>query len=267
VPGPSNCYASLRACHTLSANSFGFIGAPLNISDESSPRVSFAANRRRAVFCDRPNRFVARVRVAGRLARAHVADPGRLRELLVPGAELIVDPATPPRRTEFTVRAVRAGDTWVGIDSRVPNRLTGLALARRYFHFLPDYQSFRPEVVYDGGRVDFALATAAGPLFLEVKGCTLVIDGRGHFPDAPTERGRRHLRHLIERAATGLPSALLFVAGRDDLAAVGANRDTDLEFAALLDEAADTGVLLAAHSCLVDESGIQLARRLPVLTG
>jgi sugar fermentation stimulation protein A len=204
--------------------------------------------------------------VAGRLVRAHVADPGRLCELLVPGAELIVDPATRPRRTEFTVRAVRTGATWVGIDSRVPNRLTGLGLARRYFDFLPDYQSFRPEVTYPGGRVDFCLDTDAGPLFLEVKGCTLVIDGRGRFPDAPTERGRRHLRHLIDRAATGLPSALLLVAGRNDLEAVAANHETDPEFAALLNEAAATGVLLAAHSCQVDESGIRLARCLPVIT-
>ena len=222
------------------------MGAPLNIPDESNPRVSFAADRRRAVFHDRPNRFVATIRVAGRQARAHVADPGR---------------------TEFTVRAVRTGDTWVGIDSRVPNRLTGLALARHYFDFLPDYQSFRAEVTYPGGRVDFTLTTVPGPLFLEVKGCTLVIDGRGRFPDAPTERGRRHLRHLIDRAATGLPSALLFVAGRDDLEAVGANHETDPEFAALLDEAAATGVLLAAYSCRVDESGIRLARPLPVIAG
>ena len=240
---------------------------PGHRAGRTEPGIAFARDSRRAIFHDRPNRFVAVIRVDGGLARAHVADPGRLTELLLPGAELIVDPAPRPRKTDFTVRAVRSGDTWVGIDSRVPNRLTGLALESRYFGFLPEYRGFRPEVTYPGGRVDFMLETDRGPLFLEVKGCTLVVAGVGAFPDAPTARGRRHLRHLIERARTGLPAALLFVAGRDDLQAVRANHETDPEFADLFDEAASTGVLLAGYSCRASESGIRLARPLPVIAG
>lgn len=193
-----------------------------------------------------------------------MADPGRLEELLVPGAALIVEPAALPRKTDFTVRAVKYGSVWVGIDSRVPNALTRLALESHFFHFLPPYRSFRPEVNYPGGRVDFALETAAGQLFLEVKGCTLVEDGHGLFPDAPTTRGQRHLRHLIQRAAAGLPAALLFVAGRHDLQSVGPNDRTDPEFARLLREASAKGVILAAYSSRIDETGVSLAHPLSV---
>ena len=261
--------ASLRSCQNRYVIKFGHSSPLLNrhpgeLPTGPPPASPFPAGIRRARFVARPNRFVAIILLDGRRARAHVADPGRLRELLIPGAELIVEPAPRPRKTEFTVRAVRHGSIWVGIDSRVPNALTRLALQRSFFPFLPPYQSFTPEVSYPSGRVDFVLDTATGPLVLEIKGCTLVEAGHGLFPDAPTARGRRHLQHLIQRAAAGLPAALLFIAGRDDLQSVGPNPRTDPEFAALLRQASGAGVILAAYSSRVDETGVRLAAPLTV---
>lgn len=266
---PSGDDASLRSCQTLCTFKFGDSRPLLNRrSDQNSlgapPAIPYPAGIRLAGFIERPNRFVAIISVDGRRARAHVADPGRLLELLMPGVELLVEPALVPRSTEFTVRAVRHNSIWVGIDSRVPNALTRLALEQRFFQFLPPYESFRPEVSYPGGRVDFVLETDRGQLYLEVKGCSLVEAGHGLFPDAPTTRGRRHLQHLIDRALSGLPAALLFIAGRDDLDSVGPNRRTDPEFADLLRKAADVGVILAAYSCRIDETGVRLSRPLSV---
>ena len=215
-------------------------------------------------FVERPNRFLVRFERGDNLHHAHLADPGRLTELLTPGARLLMSPAEGRRKTAFTVELVRAQGRWIVINSMMPNRLVAAGLTDGSFDDLPAFDGFRREPRYEGGRCDFLLRTPERPFWLEVKGCSLVEDRVGLFPDAPTERGRRHLRHLIEVIRDGQGAGVLFMVGRDDADSLRPNSKTDPEFAALLGEAASNGVAVMAYRCRPDPQAVCLDRKIPV---
>ena len=208
----------------------------------------------RAVFIDRPNRFVARVERDGAVEIVHVKNTGRMRELLLPGARVWLTPGTnPERKTKYDLIAVELpdGDT-VNIDSQAPNAaaLEWLS-AQAYDRIVPEYR-------YGGSRIDFYAEKAGERFLMEVKGCTLKIGGVGYFPDAPTDRGVKHLRELMRAKAEGYRAAAAFVIQMNGVAEVRANRSTHPEFADALEEARAAGVAILMLPCRVSPDGITI---------
>ncbi len=216
----------------------------------------------RGVFRSRPNRFIAICEIDGTAQRVHVKNTGRLRELLLPGAEVLLSRADGPgRRTAYDLRCVRSesGD-WVCIDSQLPN-----ALAADYLpQLLPELEWLRAEQRYGESRFDFAFGTAAGPGFAEVKGVTLLREGAALFPDAPTERGVRHLRELTAARQMGYQALVLFVIQRKGARCLQPNAETHAEFAVALQEAAAAGVRICAVDCRVDAWGTVCDAPVPI---
>lgn len=213
----------------------------------------------KAAFLDRPNRFVAHVELDGRVETVHVKNTGRCRELLVPGAEVwLTEPGTPGRKTRYDLIAVRKGSgLLVNVDSQAPNAVAGEWLAGLGFdRIIPEYR-------YGESRLDFFLERAhpggVEACLVEVKGCTLERGGVGWFPDAPTERGVRHLHTLRQAAGGGFRAALLFVIQMDGVGEVRANVQTHPEFGAELEaaQAAGTGVLYLP--CHVEPDSLTVA--------
>lgn len=249
-------------------------------------RVSLDGLLAPARFVERPNRFLVRCRLeegtgqeAGRLVEAHLPDPGRLNELLVPDARLRLRPAaSPSRKTDWTAVLVErpGGGGWVSVDTTLPNRLVLRALEEGGLPELGAWELDSAEVTLGSSRFDFVLsrrdasadsvpAGAPDRLVLEVKSVTLVEEGLGLFPDAVTARGARHVTELGELAASGeWEAAVLFLVQRADAGAVMAAPSIDPDFAAALEEARERGVRVLARRCLVDGEGVRLGARIPV---
>ena len=207
----------------------------------------------KAVFIDRPNRFIAHVEIDGRENTVHVKNTGRCRELLIPGAEVwLAGSDKPARKTAYDLIAVRKSNgLLVNIDSQAPN-----AVAREWL----DAQGFdliRPEFRYGQSRLDFMMERGDERFLMEVKGCTLERDGIGYFPDAPTLRGAKHLRELAK--AEGYQAVLLFVIQMDGVTEVRGNRDTDPAFCQALEEAKEAGVKVIFLPCHVEPDRLSFA--------
>ena len=206
-----------------------------------------------AAFIDRPNRFIAHVELGGRRETVHVKNTGRCRELLLPGAEVwLAGSENPARKTAWDLIAVRKGNgLLVNIDSQAPN-----AVAREWL----DTQGFdlvRPEFRYGQSRLDFMMERGNERFLMEVKGCTLERDGIGYFPDAPTERGAKHLRELAE--AEGYTPVLMFVIQMDGITEVRGNRETDPAFCDALEHAEKAGVAVKFLPCHVEPDRLTFA--------
>lgn len=218
------------------------------------------------IFVERENRFVARVERAGRLERAHIATSGRLWELLTPGARLLLEKtASQGRITPLSLRAAYHNGVWVSVDAQIPNKLLAKALRERVLSPFAGAFYIKSEPAYEAGRFDFLLEEDGQPVYIEVKSVTLAENGVALFPDAPTERGRRHLEHLARLAGEGCRTAVIFVAQRQDTAAFAPNARTDPAFALALRNAVRNGVEAYAYNCLTEKRGITLGSRLPVM--
>lgn len=215
-------------------------------------------------FVDRPNRFVAHVETAEGLQTVHVKNTGRCRELLVPGAVVYLERGTnPARRTAFDLIAVEKGERLINMDAQAPNRVFGEWV--RGGGFLPGITAVRPEFSYGESRLDFCLETAEGLHLVEVKGVTLEEGGAARFPDAPTERGVKHIRELRRAAEAGLGATLFFVVQMENILSVAPNDETHPAFGAALREAAARGVRVCAWDCAVTPESIAIRRPVPVL--
>ncbi len=213
-------------------------------------------NITKAIFLNRPNRFIAEVEVAGRKETVHVKNTGRCRELLIPGSEVwLTAPGTPGRKTQYDLVAVRKSNgVLFNIDSQAPNKVVREWLERQ------DYETLIPERTYGDSRIDFYMERGGERYLMEVKGCTLEIDGIGYFPDAPTERGVKHIRELIRAVGDGYHASLAFVIQMDSVSEVRANKDMHPEFALALDEAVAAGVDVLFLQCHVDPDRIEIIR-------
>ena len=227
-------------------------------------------NITRAVFLKRPNRFIAEVRIGddSKVETVHVKNTGRCRELLVPGCEVwLTLPGTPGRKTKYDLIAVRKNSgLLVNMDSQAPNKVIREWLERQ------DYDLIKPEYTYGDSRVDFYMERQsersqeevqnkecqAERHLMEVKGCTLEIDGIGYFPDAPTVRGVKHIHELIRAKEEGYEAALAFVIQMDGITEVRPNAKTHPEFASAIQAAKSAGVKILELPCHVEPDGIEI---------
>lgn len=209
-------------------------------------------NITRAVFLKRPNRFIAEVDIDGHPETVHVKNTGRCRELLVPGCEVwLTAPGTPGRKTKYDLVAVRKDNGILfNIDSQAPNKVVKEWLDSR------DYDAVKPEYTFGDSRIDFFMERGTDKILMEVKGCTLEIDGVGYFPDAPTERGVKHIRELIKAKEAGYRAILAFVIQMDGVAEVRPNVDTHPEFGTALAEAKSAGVEVLFLKCHVEPDSL-----------
>ena len=212
-------------------------------------------------FLSRPNRFIAKVEIDGQEETVHVKNTGRCRELLPFGAEVFCryDP-NPMRKTHYDLITVRKGDRLINMDSQAPN-----AAAKEWLLAggLGEIQNLKAETFHGDSRFDFSFDKDGKRCFLEVKGVTLENDGICAFPDAPTERGAKHLRGLTELAQSGYGAYVLFVIQMADVKYLHPNDVTDPAFGAALRQAASAGVQVLAVDCAVTEDTMKI--RLPVL--
>ncbi len=220
----------------------------------------------RGTFVSRPNRFIARVEIEGTERTVHVKNTGRCRELLVPGAAVLLercrDYVQAGRKTEYSLVAVYKGKLLINMDSQAPNQAAEEWLRKGG---LGKAGNIRREVTYGSSRFDLAFTMGERPAFMEVKGVTLEQDGVVLFPDAPTQRGVKHLRELSEAAGQGYLAYLLFVIQMKGVTHFAPNRETHAEFADVLRKVSEEGVRILAYDCLVREDGFEIDEPVPVV--
>ena len=204
------------------------------------------------IFIDRPNRFIAHVETGGKRETVHVKNTGRCRELLLPGAKVwLTEPGTPGRKTRYDLIAVQKDNGMLfNIDSQAPNRVVKEWLEKQ------DFDLIYPEYSYGSSRIDFYMERDEKRYLMEVKGCTLEIGGIGFFPDAPTERGVKHLRELGRAAAEGIHAIAAFVIQMDGVTEVRPNIVTHPEFGEALREAELAGVSILPLPCHVEPDSL-----------
>ncbi len=238
------------------------------------PSVSTGGPLVEGRFESRPNRFLvmARIPPRGEVVEVHLPDPGRLRELLLPGAPLWLRPvpAESSRRTRWTAVLVQApdGGELVSLDTGLPNRLVGRALEAGLLPEFAGWTLARREVPLGRSRIDFLLEDQGETLALEVKSVTLLEEGVARFPDAVTERGARHVDELRRYVETGRGrAAVLFLLQRASGSVIEAAEGIDPRFAKALARAAESGVQVMGRRCGVTVEGVALGGTVPVRTG
>lgn len=217
-------------------------------------------------FLKRPNRFIAHIDINGEEIICHVPNTGRLRELLIPGASVLLSHhPSPLRKTQYELRMVKKNGNWISIDSQLPNSLAQEAIANEVIDELAEYSSIRREVVYQNSRFDLQLTGADLPhCFVEVKGVTLERDGWSYFPDAPTDRGRKHIEELIHAVHNGYRAVLLFIIQIEIAEGFSPNHITDPKFSELVNAAFQAGVEILAYRCEVSTEAITVTQKVPV---
>ncbi len=212
------------------------------------------AKVKKGIFEDRPNRFIAHVWVDGILETVHVKNTGRCKELLIKGVEVILEVSdNPNRKTKYDLVCVYKQNLgWVNIDSQAPNKVVAEWLQTQ------DYSFVKPEYRYGDSRIDFYMEKDEKKYLMEVKGCTLEINGIGYFPDAPTERGVKHLRELTKAVNAGFHPIVAFVIQMEGITEVRANIDTHPAFSEALEEAKRTGVKVLGLCSRVTEDMLEI---------
>jgi sugar fermentation stimulation protein A len=242
------------------------------LPQEAAIHIPFPGPLREAGFIARPNRFLLHCALEPcepdtLPVPVHLADPGRLKELLLPGQRVWLRPApSPTRKTAWSAVLVETpdGEGLVSVDTTMPNRLIHRALEADALDEFAGWAMERAEWTHGRSRIDFLLARDVRKLALEVKSVTLVEDGVALFPDAITARGARHVRELADLARQDhWEAAILFVLQRDDAHRVEAARSIDPAFADALAEAKDAGVQVLARRCRVTLQGLELAAPVP----
>ena len=239
-------------------------------------------------FIDRPNRFIAYVDVNGTVETVHVKNTGRCKELLVPGAAVRLEVSdNPKRKTKYDLVMVckrelvgarplhladarplghlkdplglsllrKRGPGWVNMDSQAPNKVVAEWLAAG------DYDLVKPEYTYGKSRIDFYMEKGSEKYLLEVKGCTLEVDGIGYFPDAPTERGIKHLHELEQAQQAGYRCAVAFVIQMEGVTEVRPNIGTQPEFGTALEQAKAAGVRVLFLLCRVGRDSLEIVEQ------
>ena len=206
-----------------------------------------------AKFIDRPNRFIAHVDLNGIVETVHVKNTGRCKELLIKGVTVILEESdNESRKTKYDLIAVyKENFGLINIDSQAPNKVAKEWLESK------DYTYIKPEYTYGNSRIDFCMEKDDSKYLMEVKGCTLERDGIGYFPDAPTERGVKHIYELIKAKEDGYEVSLAFVIQMEGVNEVLPNIETHPEFGVAIDDAKKAGVNIVFIKCRVYENRLE----------
>lgn len=215
-------------------------------------------------FISRPNRFIAIVEIDGAEHTCHVKNTGRCRELLVPGASVFLEEASNPnRKTKYDLISVYKNRNLINIDSQAPNRVFNEWLNEK--NLFNKIKLIKPETKYGNSRFDFYIEADGKKIFVETKGVTLEEDGIAMFPDAPTERGRKHLNELSDSVKNGYDAYVAFIIQMSGVKLFKPNIKTDLNFADDLKKASESGVKIIALDCMVTENSLKINDYIPVL--
>ena len=212
-------------------------------------------------FISRPNRFIAHVSIEGKVQVCHVKNTGRCRELLIEGATVYLQKSSNPnRKTQYDLIAVQKGDLLINMDSAAPNKAAAEYLRKQF----GSDAMIKPEKTYGDSRIDFYVETAAEKWLIEVKGVTLEEQGRALFPDAPTERGVKHINELIKATAEGFKTCILFIIQMKGITSFSPNDATHPEFGAALRCATKHGVQIKAIDCIVTPDTMIPDKEIPI---
>jgi len=212
-------------------------------------------NIRRGIFISRPNRFIAHIEIAGKTEICHVKNTGRCKELLIPGATVMVQEfSSGKRKTKYDLIAVYKGNLLINMDSQVPNKV--FAEWAEKSGLFGNITRIRPECKYKNSRFDFLIEAESGKAFVEVKGVTLEDEGVAMFPDAPTERGVKHVTELCGSIDEGYGACIVFIIQMKGPKYFTPNYETHAEFGRALKAAKGKGVKLFALDCVVTEDSI-----------
>ncbi len=220
-----------------------------------------------AVFIERPNRFITIIEIGGEKHKSHLPDPGRLKELLIPGASLLVRPApeNKERSTAFTTIMVNLNGQWISLVSTLPNQFVKYSFQKNRIPIFQKYKLVRPEVTIRNHRFDFLLSNKSGKnFFLEVKSVTFVEDGIAKFPDAVTTRGMNHAKTLTDLVKEGEFAGILFVCQRPDATLFEPMWDRDPMFSNVLFNAYKMGVKVWCITLNVSQTEISFNKEIPV---
>ena len=230
--------------------------------------MKFDKNIFEGTFISRPNRFNAKVLLNNEEIVVHVPNTGRCREILKEGTKIFLrEELNQNRKTKYDLIAAMKGDILINIDSQVPNKVVNEALENKKIEILHKYGKVNREKTFGKSRFDFKLSTENEEevYYLEVKGVTLEDQGHCRFPDAPTERGAKHILELIEAKKQGYGAGILFLIQLDNVKTFSPNDTTDPEFSNALRLAKDNGVDIMAYNCIVERDSIELNKAVEII--
>lgn len=229
--------------------------------------IDFTGKIIKGRFLERLNRFLAYGQIKEEKLLMHIPNTGRMRELLIKGAEILCKKSeNPNRKTVYSIIAVNTSLGWMAIDSSLPNKLVAQALKLGIISDFNNNYFIKPEIEYKNSRFDIGLTNSRCQWLIEVKCCTHVKEGVGRFPDAPTVRGTRHMNELRDAVQSGLFNcALFFVVQCSYAHSFSPNDDTDPKFGKALRQAYESGVKIYAFNCKISEKSINLWTSIPII--
>ena len=214
------------------------------------------------IFIERPNRFIAQVLIDDIEETVHVKNTGRCRELLIPGAKVILEDCSdnPNRKTRYSLIAVYKGDILINMDSQVPNAVVFESIKENCIPAIGKINSIKREVTYQNSRFDIYFETDNKKGFIEVKGVTLESDSIAMFPDAPTQRGTKHVLEMVKAVEEGYTGIIFFLIQMKGPKEFRLNWEMDKEFSEAVRFANENGVTIMAYDSIVDEDSIELGK-------
>lgn len=229
--------------------------------------MQYNKNIYEAIFVKRPNRFQGYVMFEGEEILVHVPNTGRCKEILIPGCTVLLrEELNPTRKTKYDLIGAYKDGKNICIDSQIPNKVVKEALENRAVDNLKEFTNILSEKTFGSSRFDFKLSKDSGEeYYLEVKGVTLEENGHCRFPDAPTERGRKHLLELIEVKKSGRGAGVLFLIQIEDVKSFTPNDEGDPKFGKALRQAKEAGVDIYAYSSIVTNNGISLNKPVEII--
>lgn len=218
------------------------------------------------IFLNRPNRFIANVIIEGKREIAHVKNTGRCKEILIEGTKVFLEKSNNPnRKTKYSVISALKGDTLINIDSQVPNTVIYESINNGKIHNFKDITFLKREVKYNDSRFDLYFETKKKKGFIEIKGVTLEVNGLSMFPDAPTTRGTKHVKEMIQAVQEGYCGFIFFLIQIDHINKFTPNKIMDKDFSDALIEAKKSGVEILAYNSIVTPTEITIGEKVQVI--